>query len=348
MMPRILVLLALGAWLIMLLPYPAAAFMAGGVACFSLPFYRWLRDRFSQSISVAAYSSALSLCVLTPLAVLSVLIAPQILAGARRLNMWRHSGLTIPPELAAHIEHAKEVLTTVPGVSYWLDEIGDDVYDIINYLAKFLVTGAVNIAGNTVAAIWMGVLFIILTVLAVVHAHVIYKITLRLTQLPEDSLQRFIAALRSAFRAVFVGILLIATIQGVFCGIGFWLMGVPEPAFWGLLATILAAIPIVGPALLWLPMAMVLWLTGSPYVAVGISVWCFIVVVICDYLVRPYLLKTGIKASAIVLLLSIVCGIAAFGPVGLIVGPVLIAFAHQAMQESDLFAKQKQEPGKDT
>ena len=341
-MPRLLALLALGVWLLMLSPYPATAFLAGGVACFTLPFYRWLQARLRRVPSVIVYASALSLCVLVPLAVLTILIAPQTLAGVRRLNAWKHSGWAISPELTAHIEKTKAWLMEVPGVDSWLAEIGDNINDIINSTAKFLVTGSIGMAGSTVSAIWLVVLFVILTVLAVVYAPIFHKITLRLTRLPEDSLGRFIDTLRSAFRAVFVGILLIAVIQGALCGIGFKLMGIAEPAFWGLLATILAAIPLVGPALIWFPMAIVLWLTGSPYTAVGISLWCIFVVTASDYLIRPYLLKTGIKASTFVLLLSIMCGIAVFGPVGLVAGPVLVAFAHQSIQESDFLAKLKQ------
>ena len=340
-MPQLLAVLALGAWMIMLSSYPATTFMAGGVACFSLPFYRWLRARCSSVTAVIVYTFGLSLCVLTPLAVLTILIAPQALAGVRRLNAWRHSGWALSPALTAHIEKAKAWLMDVPGLDNWLAEIGDNINDIINTTAKFLVTGSVGMAGSTVSAILLVVLFVILTVLAVVYAPVFYKITLRLTKLPEDSLQRFIDALRSAFRAVFIGILFIAVIQGALCGIGFKLMGVSEPAFWGLLATILAAIPVIGPAFIWFPIAIVLWITGSPYSAIGISLWCLIVVTASDYLIRPYLLKTGIKASAFVLLLSIVCGIAVFGAVGLIAGPVLVAFANQAMRESDLLAEQR-------
>ena len=341
-MPRLLALLALSAWIIMLSSYPSTAFMAGGVACFTLPLYRRLRARFSRVTSVIAYTTGLSLCVLAPFAILTVLIAPQALNGIRRLTAWKNSGWAISPELSAHIEKVKGWLMEVPGLDNWLAELGDNLNDIINSTVKFLVTGSIGMAGSTVSAIWLVVLFIILTVLAVVYAPALYKVTLRLTKLPEDSLQRFIEALRSAFRVVFIGILLIAAIQGILCGIGFKLMGIAEPAFWGFLAALLAAIPLVGPALIWFPMAIVLWLTGSPYAAVGIAIWCLIVVTASDYLIRPYLLRTGIKAPTFVLLLSILCSIVIFGPIGLIAGPVLVAFAHQAMKESDLLAERKQ------
>jgi predicted PurR-regulated permease PerM len=224
----------------------------------------------------------------------------------------------------------------VPGLHDWISEIGDDLNSIINTTVKTLVSGGIGVAGSTVSAVWLVLLFVILASMLVVYAPEIYKVTLRLTRLPEDSLQRFIQSLRSAFRAVFAGILFIAIIQGTLCAIGFRLMSVSEPAFWGLLATFAAVIPVIGTSLVWFPLAVVLWFSGSPYGAVGLVIWGIVVVAGADNLLRPYLLKTGIDASMFVLLLSILCGLVVFGPVGLIAGPVLVAFAKQAIKESDI------------
>ena len=61
-----------------------------------------------------------------------------------------------------------------------------------------------------------------------------------------------------------------------------------------------------------------------------------------DNLVRPYLLKTGIEAPMFVLLFSILCSMALLGPVGLVAGPVLVAFAVQAFKESDRLQMRRQ------
>jgi predicted PurR-regulated permease PerM len=67
--------------------------------------------------------------------------------------------------------------------------------------------------------------------------------------------------------------------------------------------------------------------------------WGSIIVTGADNLLRPYFLSTGIEASMIVLLLSIICSIAVFGPVGVIAGPVMVALALQAEKESLLLSK---------
>ena len=75
--------------------------------------------------------------------------------------------------------------------------------------------------------------------------------------------------------------------------------------------------------------------------ALLLVVWGVVIVSGADNILRPYFLKTAIEAPMMVLLLSIICGLAVFGAVGLIAGPVLVAFAQQAMKESDLLLSEK-------
>ena len=158
--------------------------------------------------------------------------------------------------------------------------------------------------------------------------------------MPEASLNRFILTLRNALRAVFIGLIFVPIIQGTLTGVGLRLVGVSEPAFWGLLAAFAAVIPVVGTALVWAPLALVLWIQGSPGAALGLAAWGSIVVAGSDNLVRPYLLKTGIEAPMFVLLLSILCSMAALGFVGLVAGPVLVALGQRALAESDILKRE--------
>ena len=93
------------------------------------------------------------------------------------------------------------------------------------------------------------------------------------------------------------------------------------------------------PSLLSLPVCIWLWLTGSTVACIGLAIWCALVVAGVDNLLRPFFLKTGIDASVVTLILSILCGLAAFGPVGVFAGPVLVAVAIQAGNESTLCRK---------
>lgn len=343
-MPRILALLALLAWMVILSPYPTTVFLGGAVACLTLPLYRALRARMSRLAAVAAYTSTLTVCLLTPFVVVTVLVAPQAVTGIRRLNEWRASGWALSPELTQFLGNIEAWLMKVPGLNDWLTEVGDNLNAIVNSTIKTVVSGGIGIAGGTMTAVWLFFLFVVLAGLGVVYAPTLYKLTLRVTRLPEDSLKRFILALRNALRAVFIGLIFVPVIQGTLTGIGLRLVGVADPAFWGLLAMFVAVIPVVGTALVWAPLALVLWIQGSPGAALGLAAWGSIVVAGSDNLIRPYFLKTGISAPMFVLLLSILSSMAVFGFAGLIAGPVLVAMGQQAMRESDILGERASSP----
>lgn len=334
-MARVLALLALCAWCCIFWSYPVTVFLAGSISCLTLPLYRWMRARMSRFKCTTLYAAGLSLCLILPFTIVTVLITPQAISGVRRLNAWRASGWAISPELTEHLDNLRVWLSKVPGLSDWIDQIGDNFNAYFNSGFKTLVSGGIGIAGGTMTAIWLVCLFIVLSTLGVIYAPAIRRLTLRVTRLPEDSFNRILLALRHAFRSVFIGILFVAVMQGTLTGIGLRIVGVSDPAFWGLLATFAAVIPVVGTALVWGPLSIVLWFTVSPGAAIGLIVWGVVVVAGSDNLVRPYLLKTGIEAPMFVLLFSILCSMAFLGPVGLVAGPVLVAFAVQAFKESD-------------
>lgn len=339
-MPRILALLALLAWLIILFPYPSTVFMSGAVACLSLPAYRWLRARMSRMAAVSVYSAGLSACLLTPFTVVTILVAPQAVAGVRRFNQWRASGWALSPQVAEIFDNIRNWLMKVPGLNDWLTELSDNLSTVINTSIKTVVSGGLGLAGSTMTVVWLTFLFVVLSGLGVVYAPTLYTLTQRVTQLPEATLKRFIVTLRTALRAVFIGLIFVPIIQGTLTGIGLRLMGFSEPAFWGLLAAFAAVIPVAGTAIIWAPLALTMWLQGSPGTALGLVAWGIIVVAGSDNLVRPYLLKTGIEAPVVVLLLSILCSMAALGVVGLVAGPVLVALGQRALAESDILKEE--------
>ena len=151
---------------------------------------------------------------------------------------------------------------------------------------------------------------------------------------PRPIVDRFITTIRRAIYGVLVGVIFVAMIQGVLCGLGFAFAGVPQPAFWGLIAAFVAPIPFVGTALVWLPSCIWLWFSGHTVACISLAIWCALVVAGVDNILRPLFLKKGIDASLLALILSILCGLSAFGPIGVFVGPMLIAVAIQAGKES--------------
>jgi predicted PurR-regulated permease PerM len=148
-----------------------------------------------------------------------------------------------------------------------------------------------------------------------------------LLPLPEQERDRLMTETRDLVVAsVGVG-LLVAAIQGTIGGVAYWMLGIGAPALWGVAIAICALIPVVGTSLVWLPTA--LWLLFSGEVARGVILIAVGVVVIglVDNLVRPLLLSGRTSASGLIIFLGLLGGVAAFGFIGLVLGPIILVTA---------------------
>ena len=212
---------------------------------------------------------------------------------------------------------------------------------MVNAVVKTVLSRSLNLAGDTMGMVWALCIFVVFTCLIVVYAPAIRRVLLLALPGYADMVDRFGHVLHNASRSVFIGIVFVPLIQGTLTGIALGFLDVPDPAFWGLLAVFCAVIPLAGTALVWLPISVYLWATDSLASGLMLVAWGCVVVAGSDNLLRPYFLTTGIEASMIVLLLSIICSLAVFGPVGVIAGPVMVALASQAVKESELLSKKQ-------
>jgi len=126
-------------------------------------------------------------------------------------------------------------------------------------------------------------------------------------------------------RAVVFGSLLTALVQGVLVGIGFALVGLPSPVVFGAVAAVASLIPFVGTALVWVPAVGALFLQGRWVAALFLAAWSVAVVSSADNVVRPLFISGRAQISTLPVFLGLIGGLSAFGPIGLVVGPVVVA-----------------------
>lgn len=146
---------------------------------------------------------------------------------------------------------------------------------------------------------------------------------MRYSGLPATFQQQLVDRTVSISRATIKGTLLIGIAQGVLGGIGFWVVGIPAAAFWGAVMMIASVIPGVGPALVWAPAVIYLLATGETVSAIGLGLWCGLVVGTIDNVMRPALVGKDTQMPDLLVLVSTLGGLAMFGAVGLIIGPVI-------------------------
>jgi predicted PurR-regulated permease PerM len=134
----------------------------------------------------------------------------------------------------------------------------------------------------------------------------------------------YLRAIEQTVKAVVYGLVLAALVQGVLVGLGYWLAGAGAPVFLAALTTVCGLIPFAAPTV-WGCVVVWLVMKGSTVAAVGLFVWGAIVMSWTDHIVRPFLISREAQIPFLVVMFGVLGGLAAFGLVGLFVGPVILA-----------------------
>lgn len=139
--------------------------------------------------------------------------------------------------------------------------------------------------------------------------------------------KQIISKLKRAINSIVKGSLVMALIQGAIAWIGFMFFGVPNAALWGALTIFAALIPGIGTALVIVPAIVYLIFTGSTlFNIVGLIVWGIFIVGLVDNFVRPILVGKDVDIHPFLILMSVFGGLIVFGPLGFLLGPLVLAF----------------------
>lgn len=128
-----------------------------------------------------------------------------------------------------------------------------------------------------------------------------------------------------AVNSVIKGSLIVAIVQGLMTTIGLLIFGVPNAALLGSVAAIAALIPGVGTSLVLIPAILYLFFTGATLPAIGLLLWGMTAVGLIDNFLGPVLVGRGTMLHPFLILLSILGGIAFFGPIGFLIGPLVLS-----------------------
>ena len=136
--------------------------------------------------------------------------------------------------------------------------------------------------------------------------------------------------LRQRFRNVtistIIGTGLVAAIQGLLVGVGFWVTGLSNAVFWGVVTMVLAILPVVGSGLVFGPGAIALGLGGHWGWAIALLLWGILIVGNVDYIVRPIIFRRWANIHPLITLIGALAGVPYFGLLGLLIGPLALSY----------------------
>src|SRR3989344_7349690 len=150
----------------------------------------------------------------------------------------------------------------------------------------------------------------------------ILKHAMEISPLSSSSELHIINRIASAMNSVVRGSLITAFTQGIIATIGFFIFGVPNAVLWGSVTFLAAFVPNIGTSLVLVPVAIFLFITSTQSNTIGFVIWGVLAVGFVDNLLGPRIIGRGMRIHPLISLFSVLGGIIAFGPIGLLVGPV--------------------------
>ncbi|GGG82168.1 AI-2E family transporter [Edaphobacter dinghuensis] len=148
-----------------------------------------------------------------------------------------------------------------------------------------------------------------------------------LLPLHEEESHELLDRVGDTIYATALGRLAVAGVQGVLAGLAFWVLGVPGIILWSFSTALFAMIPAFGAFLVWGPIAIYLGISGHWGKAALLAIWGGVVVSTIDNFLYPILVGTRLRSHTATILISILGGIAVFGIIGVILGPVTFTIA---------------------
>lgn len=328
----LLAVLAAGC-LVVLRPLLSPLVWAGVLAYASWPLYRRLR-RLSRGFNTSAalvMTLVMACVVVIPVVWLLFLVQGELSVAYRALAGYLTQGpRTLPstireiPWLGSLLQEQLLRYTSDPA------ELGRMASSWIRELAAALAALLGNIGRNF--------LKILLTLFTLFFLYrdgdtVIHQARLIVQRFFGDRLDRYAVTAGALTRAVLYGLLASALAQGIVSGIGYRVVGLESPTLLGVLTGVLSVVPAVGTALVWLPLSIWLFATSSIWKGLLLAAWGSVLVHPIDNLLRPLLISNATRVPFLLVMFGAIGGLAAFGMVGIFVGPMLLGIAMAIWRE---------------
>lgn len=274
----------------------------------------------------AAAASAVTLLivivvVLVPLAILGSVVAAEALEVSQVVRPWVEERLQERSELDRWLEQ----LPFIEQIRPYQDQIMVKLGEFAGNIGNFLFNGLAAATSGTASFFFQFFIMLYAMFFFLLNGReTLRKIMYYMPLTSEDEslmLERFV----SVTRATVKGTLVIGAIQGGLAGLGFAVAGIPSATFWGTIMAVMSIIPALGTAIVWIPGVLFLLATGKTAAAIGLAIWCAMIVGSADNFLRPWLVGKDTRMSDLMVLLGTLGGIILFGIVGVIIGPIIAA-----------------------
>ncbi|MBL7923281.1 MAG: AI-2E family transporter [Bacteroidia bacterium] len=274
------------------------------------PLMRYLvvRKRWNKTLSVALVLFLTFITILMPFWTLYGLLASKI-----------NFALTHSTELIDGLKEMDSYIFARTGFRI----LSEDMVKKMQELAANIIPQILGATADTLSTI--GMMYFILYYM-LVNLGKSEKALGDLLPVEEEKALRFASELESAVTSNVMGAPVLAILQGLSAGFGYWVFGLDEPWFWGAITGFMSFIPLVGTALVWIPAGIYQLANGENWQGAGILLFGTLVITNIDNVFRFTLQKKFADVHPLVTVLGVIVGLKWFGITGIVFGPLLISY----------------------
>lgn len=281
------------------------------------PVFIWLRTKLKLGSSSASF--------LTVLAVLVVIGITTSLVGTQLTNQAQNVYQNIVAGNQYEIDDASDYINNL--IRPFHADYSIDLKKYISPVVSFVAQNVGNVVSGTASIIFKFFLWLVTLYFVLKDGRKIKSLLTKLSPLKDVHDDKLFQHIASSARSIVRGVFFVALIQGFFVGLGLWFVGIENAIFWGLIAAIAAPVPLLGTSVIMVPSIAYLFITAQFAPALILTVWGLTAVGLIDNVLTPYFYSKGTEIHPLILLFAILGGLAVFGAVGFIVGPLIATIA---------------------
>ena len=327
-------------------------FWAVALGIIVYPAHAQLAQRLPKQPSLAAVISVITvvLLVILPLIGLGAAVADEATALMKRFNgaetaqevteelrepdpeleqvveSLEGSGIGVERIFAAVQERLPPVVEFMDGIGLTPERLESQISAAALAASQFIATNAVAIGQNTLRmAIYFVLMLYLLFFFLRDGTRLLDGLVLALP-LGDARERHLLNRFAQVARATIKGTLVVGIVQGAIGGVTFAVLGIGAPVLWGVLMALLSILPAIGPAIVWLPAAIILFVDGRYFAGGALVLIGVLVIGLVDNVLRPILVGRDTRMPDYLVLLSTLGGLAAFGLAGIVIGPIIAAF----------------------
>ena len=328
-------------------PFLGAIALAVVLTSLSFPLFEFICAKLKGRRGWAALATCLmlTLVIVVPIVLLFIMLANQVGQVYGQFQDYLSKGQF----------HGIESLQKIPLIQKpldWLDKVVDlkrldlvgNVGSLLQKASVFLLTHSTAIVSGVFSLFFNFFVMVVTMFFLFRDGHLLLEEMGRLSPVSQSYTALLSKTFREVARATVVGSLVTAAAQGFAAGIIFWALGVPNALFWGTACGFFSLVPVVGATLVWAPWAIYLLVSGHVITGILMIALQALVVGSLDNILRPMLIEGKIQMHTMIVFFAIMGGIAYFGVLGMVFGPIIVALGLTLLEVYKIEARDSLRP----